>query len=252
MRRVLVADDNPVNQMVASLTLQKLGYAPTVVGNGRQAVNAWRTGMFCAILMDCQMPGMDGFQATREIRSRETGTRVPILAMTASDITDDRLKCLEAGMDGYLSKPLNAEKLVTALAGLRTQDAGPDGPGPADDDAALDRTTIAALRGLAGEEEPDPFPEIANRFLRNATTRLARLNADSGASTLVADAHSLRGMSGTIGAQRLARLCGRLEAEAATPNAKETDRLIDEIWFEFQRVRCALESELQYPIARSA
>lgn len=249
-RQVLVADDNPVNQMVASLTLQKLGYTATVVANGRQAVKAWRAGTFCAILMDCQMPEMDGFQATREIRSRETGARVPILAMTASDIPDDRRKCREAGMDGYLTKPLNAEKLVTVLAGVSVHESESDAPAPEDDETPLDRPTIVALRQLAVDGEPDPLPEIADRFLRNASARLARLNGDSENVVLIANAHSLRGMSGTIGAHRLARLCAQLETQAS--DGPTSDRLIDEIWFEFQRVRRTLESELHRPIALSS
>lgn len=243
-RCVLVVDDNPVNQMVAALTLQKLGYTCTVARDGRRAVEAWASGEYCAILMDCQMPGMDGFEAAAAIRSREAGTRIPILAMTASDIPDDRRKCREAGMDGYLSKPLTTGKLVTALARVAAQRAPGDAPSASshDADAVLDRPTIAALRELAGQGEPDPFPQIAQRFLNNASTRLARLIGGLPSTGVVGEAHSLRGMSGTIGARRLARLCGDLELEAS--HGKSPEGLIDEITFEFRRVRLALEQEL--------
>ena len=115
-RAVLIAEDNVVIQRVTAMTLKQLGYDCTVAANGREAVDAWAVGHYRAILMDCQMPEMDGFEATAEIRARERGVRTPIFAMTASDIPDDRKKCLEAGMDGYLTKPIVRQEVAIALA----------------------------------------------------------------------------------------------------------------------------------------
>jgi two-component system, sensor histidine kinase and response regulator len=114
--RILLAEDNPVNEMVATHTLRRLGYEVHAVQNGREAVNAWQTDDFDLILMDCQMPILDGYEATREIRSVERGEkRIPIVALTAHAMKDDDLKCKAAGMDCHLTKPLDRERLRSCL-----------------------------------------------------------------------------------------------------------------------------------------
>ncbi len=115
--RLLVAEDNPVNQRLAIRLLEKQGHAVVVAGNGRQALEALAREAFDAVLMDVQMPEMGGLEATAAIRARERGTgrRVPIVAMTAHAMTGDRERCLEAGMDGYVSKPIQAKELSRAL-----------------------------------------------------------------------------------------------------------------------------------------
>lgn len=114
---ILLAEDNPTNQKVASLLLERQGHTVTVVGNGREAVEAWRGGQFDAILMDVQMPEMDGFEATIAIRRQEAGSRrrIPIIALTAQALRGDRERCLQAGMDGYLTKPLQVNRLFEVL-----------------------------------------------------------------------------------------------------------------------------------------
>ncbi|MFH0825599.1 MAG: response regulator, partial [Pseudomonadota bacterium] len=115
--RILLAEDNPVNQKLASKLLQKMGHSVTVAGTGRQAVSLLETGSFDLILMDVQMPEMDGFEATTHIRLNEriTGRHIPIIAMTAHAMKGDRERCLEAGMDGYVSKPINQNELFDAI-----------------------------------------------------------------------------------------------------------------------------------------
>jgi len=122
-RRILLAEDNPVNEKVATHTLRKLGYEVHAVDNGRDAVLAWKSGRFDLILMDCQMPILDGYEATREIRSLERGgEHIPIVALTAHAMTGDDLKCKSSGMDHHLTKPLDRARLQACLDEFITLD----------------------------------------------------------------------------------------------------------------------------------
>jgi two-component system sensor histidine kinase/response regulator len=125
---VLIAEDNNVNQRLAVVMMQKLGHYTTVVTNGADAVAKWKEGQFDLILMDVQMPELDGYEATRRIRSHEisTGTRIPIIAMTAHAMSGDRERCLEEGMDDYVSKPVRREALEEAMGRILTYDRVPD------------------------------------------------------------------------------------------------------------------------------
>ena len=115
--RILVAEDNPVNQKITSRILEKKGYSVHLVSNGAQALEALDAMKFDLVLMDCQMPIMDGYEATEKLREKEesTGERMPVIAMTANALKGDREKCLESGMDGYLSKPVKPELLYSVL-----------------------------------------------------------------------------------------------------------------------------------------
>jgi CheY-like chemotaxis protein len=124
--RVLVAEDNPVNQKLVVSLLRKLGHETTVAGNGSEALSALERAAFDLVLMDVQMPEMDGLEATARIRARErvVGGHLPIVALTAHALKGDRERCLEAGMDDYVSKPIKPEELKRALARLgRTEEA---------------------------------------------------------------------------------------------------------------------------------
>jgi two-component system sensor histidine kinase/response regulator len=117
--RVLVAEDNPVNQKVAAAMLKRLGYRADVVANGTEAVEAVERIPYAAVLMDCQMPEMNGYEATEEIRRRETpGRHIPIVALTASAVKGDEDRCLAAGMDAYVTKPVTVTALGASLSRL--------------------------------------------------------------------------------------------------------------------------------------
>ena len=124
-RRILLAEDNLVNEKVATHTLRRLGYEVHAVANGQAAVAAWQEGHYDLILMDCQMPILDGYEATREIRALEAGKRrIPIVALTAHAMKDDDAKCIAAGMDHHLTKPLDRERLQACLDQIFDVDSG--------------------------------------------------------------------------------------------------------------------------------
>jgi two-component system, sensor histidine kinase and response regulator len=120
---ILIAEDNLVNQKLATRLLEKQGHTSMIANNGREAVEAWETEAFDAVLMDMQMPVMDGIEATKEIRAKELnlGKHVPIIAMTANAMIGDRERCLEAGMDEYLPKPVDVSKLAEVLEKINPQ-----------------------------------------------------------------------------------------------------------------------------------
>jgi len=115
-----VAEDNPINQKVALRLLERMGHQAGAAWDGQQAVAAVEQTEYDLVLMDCQMPNMDGYAATRAIRQLERGRRLPIVAMTANAMADDRRRCLEAGMDGFLAKPVSTQHLYNLLEGLRS------------------------------------------------------------------------------------------------------------------------------------
>jgi CheY-like chemotaxis protein len=117
-QRILLAEDNPVSQLVAARMLRRLGYEPDLVSTGREAIAAADADTYAALILDCQMPELDGFEAAREIRRREAGQpgrRLPIIALTANAMPGDRERCLAAGMDDYLSKPMRLADVAVLL-----------------------------------------------------------------------------------------------------------------------------------------
>src|SRR5262249_22267839 len=124
-RKILLAEDNPVNQKVAMHTLQRLGYEEHAVANGQEAVAAWRDGRYDLILIDGQRADLDGYEPTRGIRSVEAGKRhIPIVALTAHAMKDDDAKCMAAGMDHHLTKPLDRKRLMACLDQYFDSDGG--------------------------------------------------------------------------------------------------------------------------------
>ena len=114
--RILIVEDNPINQLIIQTLLEQMGYRTELVNNGAEALQAFEVNSYDLIIMDCQMPVMDGLEATRKIRARESGTRTPVVALTAGIMNYERQKCLEVGMDAFLSKPLVVEDLEAVLA----------------------------------------------------------------------------------------------------------------------------------------
>jgi PAS domain S-box-containing protein len=218
--RLLLAEDNLVNQRVAIHILEKAGHSVFAVGNGRQALEALAREAFDIVLMDVQMPEMDGLEATDAIRMQEqvTGGHQPIVAMTAHAMKGDRERCLEGGMDDYVSKPVRADELLGVLqkhAPRPPVDAVAPSPPPSattetKDAAVFDRQ--AALDRFNGEEEL--LEEVLQLFLSDAPNRLADIRAaveQGDPKRLEIAAHSLKGASRYVGAERTAARAFKLE-----------------------------------------
>jgi PAS domain S-box-containing protein len=239
--RLLVVDDNPVNQRVAVRMLEKMGHVVDIADDGVGALAAMGRVKYDAVLMDCQMPVMDGFAATREVRRREGSSRhTVIIAMTAGAMAGDQDKCLAAGMDAYLSKPVKADKLaamVTRWTDPATHHNNDSSPG------LLDQTFVTGLRELGTDE----FDKLIRLFLADGQTRIDGLRAaqtSGDTSAMVKLAHILKGSASSFGAGTLAARCGELQARARAADADEDARMIDSVDAEFVLASAALRDEL--------
>src|SRR5437899_11271281 len=209
--RILLAEDNPVNQQVATAMLLKRGHQVDVVSNGLEAVHAVARERYDVVLMDIQMPEMDGFEATAKIRALPQGRTLPIIALTAHALSGERERCLERGMSGYLAKPFKAHDLFAAVEGRGPQatDSGV-APSPAVDLAAFRRTMEEA--GAA-----EAVDGILDTFVATMPQRLDALAAaarGAEAEALQRAAHAFKSAAGTIGAGRLAALLEDMERAA--------------------------------------
>jgi PAS domain S-box-containing protein len=244
--RILIAEDNLVNQRVAQSMVGALGFTADVVADGEAAVAAARTGRYVLVLMDCQMPVMDGYQAAKAIRALGGGAaRVPIVAVTADALPGDREKALAAGMDDYLSKPLRLHDLGTALErwlGKGTPlpdpvvpEQGEGGAGP------LDAGALASLRRLGDGVVPEDLVRV---YLEDAPARLAELARAVAAGELEAGwraAHTLKGSSRTMGGLVLGDLLEALEQSLKRKDLPGARSALEGVEAEFAAVRAALE-----------
>jgi PAS domain S-box-containing protein len=254
--RVLVVEDNIINQQVAVHMLEKIGYQVDVAVDGRQAVQAAANQSYAAILMDCQMPEMDGFTATAEIRQQEGAARhTPIIALTANALSGEQEKCLAAGMDDYISKPVLPEVLNATLdrwivcSGPATVATGPgqDATGESCEQAnAMDLCQFAALGG------PDFVAELARAFYAEVNVTLKAMQEavpQEAATTLAQLAHTLKGSSGTMGAHRLVAICLQLESMARAYDLTAVPTLLHELEVESRYIYLQIETELPATVA---
>ena len=230
--RILVVGDNPVNQRVAVAILESIGCDVEFAADGSEAVRLAAERRYDAILMDCQMPVMDGFEATMAIREQEADGRVPIIAMTASAMKGDEAKCIAAGMDGYLTKPIRRSKLVEVLsswvgAELTTTEADTDAE-PADGGSVLDMRLVEELRSLGD----DVMAGIVAAYIDNAWSRFESLRAaveTGNDGALGAGAHALNGSSASFGALGVAAACARIEAAARAGERAALPGMLEDI-----------------------
>ncbi|WP_437312453.1 ATP-binding protein [Sorangium sp. So ce385] len=246
---ILVAEDNAVNQKVIGLLLERLGYRADIVANGLEALEALERRPYDVLLMDVQMPELDGLEATRRLRALRGGARgrPRVVALTANVMTDDRERCRAAGMDDFLAKPIQIDPLVAVLR--RAAEAA-RAEGPAAIEAApapappLDRETLATLRGII--DGPGELAGLIDVQLASAAELLGDMRAalargDAGA--LAAAAHQLKGSSAMFGALAASERCAALERAAREDLAGQARERLDALEAEWARAREALESE---------
>ncbi|MCP3963245.1 MAG: response regulator [bacterium] len=262
--RILLVEDNPVNQEVIECMVQNLGSSVEIASNGPEALDQVKRRSFDLILMDCQMPIMDGYETTRQIRELESSGqlsgdgqrqhRIPIVAITAFAMKGDRELCLEAGMDDYLSKPFRSAQLSECLNRWLSQAAGTASPAPStravpagSRSGVLDAETLTELRELEAGGENGFFVRILNDYLsssRQLLESLRRAVSQGDIEGMRDAAHSLKSVSGQVGALKLSDLCDRLVLMARKGSTDQADELFAAIEPEFSRVNVALEAEL--------
>jgi two-component system sensor histidine kinase/response regulator len=240
--RVLVAEDNAVNQEVALAMLRKRGHDVQIVSDGRAAVNAVAAGpAFDVILMDIQMPELDGIRATKEIRA--SGNITPIVALTANVLPSERERCFEAGMNGYLSKPFKAHELFGAIEGWTTPD-----PALPSENASPDPVNLTTFREMLRDADIESTGDQMLRvFLEYSGERVGLIDEavkrnDAGEIERVA--HMLKSGSGTIHAHGLAELFRRAESAAQSGDMETLKTLAADISIEYARVVAFLHKEL--------
>lgn len=264
LARILVAEDNMVNQQVAIGILEAGGYRVDVVANGLEALSALVQIPYAAVLMDCQMPEMDGYAASAEIRRRERTNRplrhIPIIAMTANALQGEREKCLAAGMDDYITKPVKPDQIYDALerwtrpvgdravslnSGISSNLIENETP---PQEAVLDQKTLGSLRMLEKVSGKLILAKIVELFLQDTPPRLKKIKdfiRHEDGSGLESAAHSLKGSCGNIGAPSIAKLCQALETAGSSNSFGQLEQQLEQLELEFEIVQKALLSELK-------
>jgi len=251
MGMILLVEDNTMNQLVASKVLAKLGYEFEIANHGGEAVSAIQAGTYDAVLMDCQMPEMDGYEATGEIRRIEgTARHTPIIAMTAAAMNGDRETCLAAGMDDYITKPVRPEAVASVLerwvAPPEPPSAAAEGSTPSEDEGmpeAIDQTQIEVLLSL-DDGAGDVLGEVIREYLAQTVETREELISGIDATdtqTMERAAHKLRGMCANVGASVLSSVCAKLETLGRAGQLDAAGDLVARFDAEFARVRDALD-----------
>ncbi len=261
--RVLLAEDNGVNQVVARNMLKALGCAPTIVPNGQDAVQILQRESFDIVLMDCQMPVMDGYDATRAIRALEAegrtqaGRRVPIVALTANALVGDAEACRAAGMDDHLAKPYTRKQLATVMARWLSEEhiepepeaaagaAASNAPATGRD-SVLDRAALDNIRAL--DEDTDVLTEVIQIYLDELPEHLEAIDAAMSGGDLRSlglRAHALKSASFNVGARSVGELCKRLERQAKAGEAQGLADLKSALDAALERTLPALRAEMK-------
>jgi PAS domain S-box-containing protein len=241
--QILVAEDNPMNRKLILLLLEKRGHRTAIARTGQEAVELVRQQNFDAVLMDVEMPGMNGLEATRAIREAEPigSRRLPIVAMTAHAMRGDRERCIEAGMDAYLSKPIQASELYRVIESLVPRDSAR--PAKAVSRPAPEAEADAMLARFGGN--PRFFHSLVRTFRKDAATLLARIERSlrrSDSEALAVAAHTLKGAAGVFGPGAVSDLARRLETSARSNRLEGTKPIAANLEKEVARLNRKLDA----------
>ncbi len=246
-RKILLAEDHLINQKLAVATLERLGYRPDVAANGLEAVAALKRQRYDVVLMDVQMPEMNGLEATREIRRLFVPEKQPwIIAITANATLQDRNDCLAAGMNDHIGKPFRVDELVAALkrsvrrSDKESSDPGAPSPTPSPNTrSAIDHTVLDELRNLFREGGPEAFDELITEFRSSSAMLLNECETALGQGKLrdaARAAHQLTSSSKGLGAVTFADLCRRFELAVRAENTESLPKLMHDMKSEFVEV----------------
>ncbi len=261
--RILVAEDNLTNQKVFAAMLENLDCRVTIAANGIEAVQKFETLEPDIVLMDCQMPEMDGYQATGKIRDREKalGKRTPVIAITAHAMAGDRQKCLDAGMDDFLTKPFKMDDLIDTLekwlpkgcpGSGRVLNDGTEAAGGSDTSshlngevspAVIDVRVLQEFRDIQIEGKPNLLEKIINTFITDASAKIENLSVDTPESEIIRIAHTLKSSSAHLGALALSEQFKILELSCRKDDLQDLDEQLEAIQKEFIKVKSALKKE---------
>jgi CheY-like chemotaxis protein len=249
VRRVLLVEDNPVNQEVAQAMLQELGVEAVCAWSGEEALEKLMTAeRFEVVLMDCQMPKLDGYATTSRFRDWEKEqqrARTPIVALTANALTGDAEKCFAAGMDRYLSKPFTSEQLYQVLESCLSDGAATDAE-PRIDNAVLDRQALGRIRALHRPGGPNLLAKVLGLYSSSSLALTEAIRAASTANDaegLRQAVHALKSSSANVGAMAFADLCKEVEVAAAQGKVDQARVQIDTLLAEHRKVLLALEAQ---------
>lgn len=251
--RLLIVEDNEVNSRLAILLLEKLGYQAELAQDGSEALDRFSSGVYDGILMDCHMPVMDGYEATRAIRELEasptwTRPRARIIAMTANAMSGERERCLNVGMDDYLAKPLRSASLIEALSQVRELASEEMGGGRPFWTEQESHEALQSIRQLADELSNESAAELIESWLVDTPVRLEELKMLAGGLdqvTLKRVAHSLKGSSSLFGLNRISQLCRELEQLADLNITPGQTPLATDLFEAFEAAESVLKAELQ-------
>jgi CheY-like chemotaxis protein/HPt (histidine-containing phosphotransfer) domain-containing protein len=241
--RILLAEDSPANQLVARAMLSKAGYQVDIVENGKQAVDAFTRGGHDLILMDLRMPEMNGLEATAVIRASENGKSIPIIAMTANARKEDVDRCHAAGMDGFVAKPVDKQKLIETLQrympGPQPVTVAGNEPSQAVDvahgvepDGSVALLDDAAISQLKEDTSAELVPTMVSLFIEEIVSRAGRVSEGLNSlplESLEDEAHTLKSCAGTFGATRLHGLARAMETACHQGNRKSAENLGSQI-----------------------
>jgi CheY-like chemotaxis protein/HPt (histidine-containing phosphotransfer) domain-containing protein len=249
---ILLAEDNVVNQRLATKILAKWGHSVVVASNGREAVDACEKERFDLILMDIQMPELDGFEATQILRAKEEDGRgrLPIVAMTAHAMKGDREKCLTAGMDDYVSKPINRDELFSVIEKFaKGREATSNSASVSSEDDAAFTTEVfditEALKIVGGDRAF--LKELADLFHENLPGYVSKIREAISMEDAVAleiAAHNLKGSVANFGAKRARNAAYQLEVAGEKRTLEDTGRLLTELVEELSSLECTIKSAL--------